>query len=147
MESGGRDPQSGLGYTYLRFKDKKSVQLLGMFESDGWGAKLAMNESSENGEIGGESSHLALRSISVSSLTSSPLSSTAYAAEDYSSKYPGAFGKKLGIFVDATTNTPINEAVSYTSGLNLSLPSIASGTGVLVIGNTSAGGPESLSST
>jgi prepilin-type N-terminal cleavage/methylation domain-containing protein len=42
LESGGRDPQDGVGYTYLRFKDKKSVQLLWLFESEGWGAKMAV---------------------------------------------------------------------------------------------------------
>ena len=123
MESGGRDPQTGLGYTYLRFKDKKSIQLMGMFESDGWGAKLALSDG-----LG-------------------PLGSTAYAAEDYTDKHPGAFGKKLGIFVESSTNSPINETTNYTSGLNLSLPSITTGTGVLVVGNTSSGTLESLSST
>ena len=44
LESGGRDPQDGVGYTYLRNKDKKSVQLMALFESDGWGAKIAMND-------------------------------------------------------------------------------------------------------
>ena len=156
MESGGRDPQSGLGYTYLRFKDKKSVQLMGMFESEGWGVKLAMNESegesSGNGEIEGESSRLTLGSLGVSSLSPAPLvggvlSSTAHAAEDYSDKYPGTFGKKIGVFVEASTNTPINETTNYSSGLNLSLPSVSTSTGFLVVGNTSSGTIESLSST
>ena len=119
MESGGRDPQSGLGYTYLRFKDKKSVQLMGMMEADGWQPKLAFGSS-----------------INV-----------AYAAEDYTDKYPSTFGKKIGVFVEASTNTPINETTNYSSGLNLGLPSVSTSTGFLVVGNTSSGTTESLSST
>ena len=48
LESGGRDPKDGIGYTYLRNKDKKSVQLMGYFESDGWGARMAINNTLGN---------------------------------------------------------------------------------------------------
>ena len=122
MESGGRDPQSGLGYTYLRFKDKKSVQLMAMMESEGWGTKLAMRDDL------------------------SPLSGTAYAAEDYSDKHPGTFGKKIGVFADCTNNSPLQEIATYTgSGMNASIA--ATGTGICVYGNTSSGSRELLSST
>ena len=165
MESGGRDPQSGLGYTYLRFKDKKSVQLMAMFESEGWGTKLAMRENTESEERREENSgekreestshvlgSLAFSSLSNLTLSSNPtplsslhLSDTVYALEDYSSKFPGTFGKKLGVFVEASTNTPINETTNYSSGLNLGLPSVSTSTGFLVVGNTSSGTIESLS--
>ena len=68
LESGGRDPQDGVGYTYLRFKDKKSVQLLGYFESDGWGPRMAIT---------------------------SPIAPAAYAAIDYTDRYPATLGKEL----------------------------------------------------
>ena len=91
----------GVGYTYLRNKDKKSVQLMALFESEGWGAKMAVNN---------------------------PLAPNAYAATDYTDRYPAAFGKKLGIFTDCTNKNPINEVTVYTaSGVNLALSSIATG--------------------
>jgi Fibrinogen beta and gamma chains, C-terminal globular domain len=123
LESGGRDPQDGVGYTYLRFKDKKSVQLLAMFEAEEMGAKIALGENGVWGE-------------------------SAYAATDYTDRYPSAFGKKLGVLVESGTNTPLQEVSSYTaSGINLGLPSIASGTGILVVGNTGSGVSENLSGT
>jgi prepilin-type N-terminal cleavage/methylation domain-containing protein len=120
LESGGRDPQDGIGYTYLRFKDKKSVQLMALFENDGIGARIALGD-------GGES---------------------VYAANDYTDRYPAAFGKKLGILIENTTNTPLQEVSAYTaSGINLGNPSIATGTEILVVGNTSDGTNENLSGT
>jgi prepilin-type N-terminal cleavage/methylation domain-containing protein len=121
LESGGRDPQDGTGYTYLRFKDKKSVQLMALFENDGWGSRMAL---------------------------SNPLTPNAYAATDYADRYPATFGKKLGILIDSVSNTPLNEQSTYTaSGINLGSPAIATGTGIVVVGNTSDGMPENLSGT
>jgi prepilin-type N-terminal cleavage/methylation domain-containing protein len=68
LETGGRDPLDEVGYTYLRFKDKKSIQLLGLFESEGWGPRIATN------------------------ILFTP---EAYAATDYTERHPAAYGKKL----------------------------------------------------
>lgn len=106
MESGGRDPQTGLSYTYLRFKDKKSVQLMAMMEADGWQPKLALGNPTN----------------------------TVYAAEDYTDNFPVTLGKKLGVFTDCTSNSPLQDIPTYTgSGINIS-----TGTGVCVTGNTSS---------
>ena len=94
LESGGRDPQDGVGYTYLRFKDKKSVQLLALFEAEEMGAKIAMNRdwgtwsTLSAGSIGSRRERFALGESSV-------LGDTAYAAADYTDRHPAAFGKKL----------------------------------------------------
>ena len=56
-------------------------------------------------------------------------------------------GKKLGVLVD-TTNTPLNEIALYASGgVNLGLPSMATNSGILVIGNSDANIKEPLSGT
>ena len=56
LESGGRDPKDNTGYTYLRFKDKRSVQLLALFENEGWEARLAL-ENSSKGDTGSLTLH------------------------------------------------------------------------------------------
>ncbi len=123
LESGGRDPKESTGYTYLRFKDKKSVQLLALFENEGWEARLAMKD---------------IPGVGIPK---------AYAA-DYTDRYPVTSGKKLGVLIECTSKNPLNEASSYTaSGVNLGLTSINTGTGVCVIGNTESNISEVLSST
>ena len=81
----------------MRFKDKKSVQLLALFEAEEMGAKIAMNESNgsiRDGSIQERSTQDGLR-VASSTLLSSPFTSPAYAASDYTDRYPAAFGKKL----------------------------------------------------
>jgi prepilin-type N-terminal cleavage/methylation domain-containing protein len=141
LESGGRDPQDGIGYTYLRFKDKKSVQLMALFENDGIGARIALGD-------GVREERVSKNRVNKDWVSNGLWGESVYAANDYTDRYPAAFGKKLGILIENTTNTPLQEVSAYTaSGINLGDPSIATGTEILVVGNTSDGTNENLSGT
>jgi hypothetical protein len=121
IESGGRDPLENTPYTYLRFKDKKSVQLMGYFENTGWELRLSLRSN-----FGIQDAH----------------------AADYIDRYPVTLGKKLGVFIDCTNKNPLHEVSSYTaSGVNLGLTSINTGIGICVIGNTESNINETLSAT
>jgi Fibrinogen beta and gamma chains, C-terminal globular domain len=94
-----------------------------MFEAEEMGAKIAMGTSPAN-----------------------PFIPTAYAATDYTDRYPAAFGKKLGVFTTCSDNTPVEQSTTY-SGSGVNATTAATGSEICVIGNTGSGVSENLSGT
>jgi hypothetical protein len=123
MESGGRDPLSGKPYTYYLYSSKKHFQLLGMFEKEGYQERLAL----------GESNH---------PLVSLPEVESVSAAEN-TDLFPVTIGTELGVVLDTSTNTPMNEMGTGTVTLS---QLVASGATVVGSPITSTGSSVVLTS-
>ncbi|MDD5213498.1 MAG: type II secretion system protein [Candidatus Gracilibacteria bacterium] len=85
-----KDPLDGTYYTYYLNTDKNKLQLAGFLENDP--SKVAFINSSE--------------SINHAN------------AVDYTSRFLYTVGDKVGVLLDATTNTPIQQVVNTTINLN-----------------------------